>query len=212
MVTLFASCAASWRTSISNSASSRLFSLVVELNISGSTRSTMATLVSTSPTVVTPISRQLSSASSDDSSLYELSFDYTKDEDGNIIRVSKPDKKRQSSLSSTPAPLAFQSESPVDLDPSPLISASASSNNNGSGGFQIPRRSSLSRSESTPGPNEWDHNREFKRTISTPAAYPGHSRPKSVLGMSDSSLHNKENEHAPLCESSHLRFLLARTF
>src|ERR1700754_4100564 len=126
----------------------------------------MAAMVSMSPTMASALSRQ-ASASSDDSSMYELSFDYSTGEDGKVVRVSK---KRQPSLPSTTSTPAIHYELPLDTDipPSP-VSVNAPSNNGA--GLQVPRRSSLSKSESAPSPNEWEHNREWKRTISTPAAY-----------------------------------------
>lgn len=166
----------------------------------------MADTLSTSPTVHSSLSRQVSPAGSDDSSVCELSFDYLKDSDGQVHRVSK---RRQGSLSiptSPIPPITFHGDSPHSGPPSYDSNAFV---NGGVGTSGTPRRSSLSRSESAPGPTEWDQQliqqREWKRTVSTPATQQlmngGVSRPKSVLGLLDSNLHNKENEHVGLCQS-----------
>src|ERR1700753_3157844 len=99
----------------------------------------MATLVSTSPPTASALSRHLSPHSSDDSSLYELSFDYTKDEDGNVVRVSK---RRQPSISSgSPLPAIHYDYSPDSETPSSLpVNINGASSN--IAGLQVPRRSS----------------------------------------------------------------------
>lgn len=104
-------------------------------------------IMSLPPTPLTPESynppSQLSTPSSDDSSIIELSFDYQFDDAGNYVRVSKPRNSfsnRSESTSSPPTP-----QDPITRAKSAVVSAPGTSSP-----VLVNARNSLTRSESYP--------------------------------------------------------------
>jgi hypothetical protein len=176
----------------------------------------MATIVSTSPPAASTITvtspRRPLSPSSDDWALPDLNYDYNTNEDGSISRVPK---RKQPSLPEIKLDVehdVYGMDNPplsyaLSTSNIPASSTSAGMNTGANAGLQVPRRGSLSRSESAPSA-DWEINREreFKRTTSTPAQqFSSFSRPRSVLGLSmataEGNLHNKENEHGSISSS-----------
>ena len=159
-----------------------------------------------------------SNSNSDESSVYELSFDYTKDEEGKWIRVSKRPPGASESTPSTPAISSPLTGAGYEYDSKTVDGPGVVQ------GLQVPRRSSLSRSESSPYPYPHSHagessmgtswepgtGREWKRTNTTPSnAQP--VRPKSFAGILDEhdpSTYEKENQGLNPCKYYLLYFSL----